>query len=403
MFFLFRWSIRVYQQFLRLYVSAFNIKNTEIIHQVGASKVVAEKLKKDGIDKVLIVTDSVLLKLGLLSDMIEGLEKEKIEYHIYSDVVPNPTIKNIEGAKSIFIENKCQAIVALGGGSVMDCAKMVGVVALSGKSVKHYDKLIPFIKENTKLYAIPTTAGSGSEVTISAVITDSDNHKKMPITDQKLAPDYAFLDANLMVGLPKSATAATGMDALTHAIESYIGNWKFKVTDEYAIKATQILMNNIKKAYDNGADLEARSQMALGATYGGYAFRTGGVGYVHAIAHRLSELYGVPHGLANAIVLTHVLRYLFPSIYKKLADLSIKANIGDSSKTSKQIAMDFIDKIENLNKELDIPIYVDKLQEKDIKLIAKRAIAEANSTYPVPKPINRKEMEQFVKTLLPKT
>ena len=302
MFFLSRWGVLAYQQILKGYVSAFKIKETKIVHEIGASKRVAEKLKEDGITKVLIVTDSVLLSLGLLSDMISGLDKENIEYHIYSDVVPNPTIRNIQDAKKIYLDNKCEGIVALGGGSVIDCAKITGVVALSGKPVKRYDRLIPFIKEMAKLYVIPTTAGSGSEVTISAVITDSENHKKMPITDKKLAPDCVFLDASLMAGLPKHTTAATGMDALTHAVESYIGNWKFKVTDEYAVKATKIIFENIKKAYDNGADLDARSQMSIGATYGGYSFRTGGVGYVHGIAHRLSELYGVPHGQANAIV-----------------------------------------------------------------------------------------------------
>ena len=400
MLFLFRVGVKIYQQALRIYVALLRIKKTKIIHEAGASKKLAEKLKNDGYSKVLVITDGVLLSLGLLKPMLGQMEKEKIEYHMYSDVVPNPTISNVEGAKKIYLDNGCQAIVAFGGGSVMDCAKIAGVVVLSGKPVKRYDHMIPMIAKMAKIYAVPTTAGTGSEVTISAVITDEANHKKMPITDAKLAPDYAFLDAELMVGLPKPITAATGMDALTHAVEAYIGNWKFKFTDDNAVKATNMIFDYLERAYKDGKDIEARSQMVLASTYAGYAFRTGGVGYVHGIAHRLSELYGVPHGLANAIVLPHVLRQWYPSIYKKLADLSLKANVGDSAQPEKDIAMDFIEKVEQMNEKLGIPKYADKIQEKDIKLIAKRAIAEANSTYPVPRPITRKEMEKFLKTLM---
>ena len=399
--FIIRWIIKIYQQVLKIYVSTFKIKETQLIHEVGSSKKIASFIQKDSISNVLIITDKTLLSLGLLSDMINGLESENIEYSIYSEVVPNPTVGNIEDAKDTYLANKCQAIIAFGGGSVMDCAKITGVVVLSGKPTRKYDKMVPMIPKMTKLYTVPTTAGTGSEVTISAVITDENTHKKMPITDKKLAPDYAFLDANLMVGLPKHITAATGMDALTHAVEAYIGNWKFKITDDYAIKATTIILNNLQEAFDNGKSIDARSQMALGSTYGGYAFRTAGVGYVHGIAHRLSELYGVPHGLANAIVLPHVLRYMFPHIYKKLADLSIKAGIGNPSLSQKDIAMDFIQKTEELNANLGIPKYADKIKVDDIKLITKRAIREANTTYPVPYPIIRKEMEKFVSTLLP--
>lgn len=401
MLLIFRFIMRIYQQILKIYVSTFNIKETKIVNEPGSSKQVASSLKSDSISKVLIITDETLLSLGLLNNMIVQLDKLNIEHFIYSGVVPNPTIENIEQAKEAYVKNKCQAIVAFGGGSVMDCAKIVGVVALTGKPVRRYDKMVPMLEKMTKLYAVPTTAGTGSEVTISAVITDETRQKKMPITDKKLAPDYAFLDAEIMLGLPKHITAATGMDALTHAVEAYIGNWKFKETDDYAVKATKLIIENIQTAYDDGKNVDARGNMALGAAYGGYAFRTAGVGYVHGVAHRLSELYHVPHGLANAIVLPHVLRLMFDSVSIKLWDLSIKAGIGDETKTKKEVAMDFIEKIENLNSALNIPKYPEPLKQEDIKLIAKRAIAEANSTYPVPYPMTRKQMENFLQTLLP--
>ena len=391
----------VYQQVLRIYVSTFRIKKTEIIHQIGASGQIGQLLKQKGFARILIITDAVLVKLGLLNDMLSGLKKSNIDYVVYSDVVPNPTIKNINGAKDLYVNNNCQAIVAFGGGSVIDCAKMAGVTALTGKPVKRYDLMIPMISKMAPLFAVPTTAGTGSEVTISAVITDETRHKKMAITDARLAPDVAVLDADLMKGLPKAITAATGVDALTHAVEAYVGNWKFKVTDEYAIKAVVQIFKYLERAYHDGSDMEARHEMAIGATYGGYAFRTAGVGYVHGIAHRLSELYGVPHGMANAIVLPHVLHKSFEDIYKKLADLSKKAGLADLKQPDHKIAEDFIAKIETLNEHLGIPKYAEQIKSEDIPLIAKRAIGEANKTYPVPGVMNRKEMAEFVATLMP--
>ena len=391
----------IYQQILRIYVSTFRIKKTEIIHEAGASKKIGELIKARGYARVLVITDQVLTKLGLLDNMLAGLEKAGVVFFTYSDVVPNPTIENIEAAKVLYQKNNCQAIIAFGGGSVIDCAKMTGVVALTSKPVRRYDMMIPLIPKMAPLIAVPTTAGTGSEVTISAVITDEKRHKKMAITDAKLAPDMAVLDAQLMAGLPKPITAATGIDALTHAVEAFVGNWKFKVTDDYAIKAVVQIFKYLERAYTNGSDIEARHEMAIGATYGGYAFRTAGVGYVHGIAHRLSELYGVPHGLANAIVLPHVLHKSFEEIYKKLADLSRKAGLAQTGQADRAAAEDFIAKIEALNEALGIPKYAEKIKPEDIPLIAKRAIGEANKTYPVPGVMNKKEMAAFVATLMP--
>ncbi len=391
----------IYQQILRLYVATLRIKSTEIIHQIGASGNVGEVLKTRGFSRVLIITDSVPIGLGILADMLKGLKKSGIDYAIYDGVVPNPTILNIEEAKALYLKNRCQAIVAFGGGSVIDCAKMTGVVALTGKRVKRYDMMIPMIPKMAPLVAVPTTAGTGSEVTISAVITDEARRKKMAITDARLAPDVAVLDAALMTGLPKAITAATGIDALTHAVEAYVGNWKFKSTDAYAVKAVIQIFKYLERAYIDGGDMEARHEMAIGATYGGYAFRTAGVGYVHGIAHRLSELYGVPHGLANAIVLPHILKKSFPAIYKKLADLSKKAGLAGAGKTDWQIAEDFVGMIVALNDRLGIPKYADMILREDIPRIAARAIGEANKTYPVPDVMNKKEMAAFVATLMP--
>ena len=399
---MFKFFMKIYQRVLRIYVSTFKIKETRMIHEPGAASKLGEVLKADGIGRVLVITDQVLMGLGLPADMLKGLEDAGIAYALYDGVVQNPTIKNCGAAKALYNENNCEAIVAFGGGSVIDCAKMAGVIALSGKPVKRYDQMIPMIKAMARLYAVPTTAGTGSEVTISTVITDETRYKKMAITDPMLAPDVAILDAKLMTGLPKTITAATGIDALTHAVEAYVGNWKFKETDRYAVKAVKKIFDHLEKAYRNGNDIDARHEMAIGAAYGGYAFRTAGVGYVHGIAHRLSELYGVPHGLANAIVLPHVLRRSFNAIYKKLADLSKRTDLADWSKPDIEIAADFIEKIEALNRKLKIPAYAAMIRRADIPLIAKRAIGEANKTYPVPYVMFKKELMGFIETLIPK-
>ncbi len=396
-----KFILKIYQQFLRLYVSTFKIKETRIIHEPGASSGIGELIKGDGISRVLVITDKVLTQLGLPDAMLDGLKASGIDYTIFDGVVQNPTIENIEAAKRLYLDNQCEAIVAFGGGSVIDCAKMAGVVALSGKPVKRYDLMIPMIAKMARLYAVPTTAGTGSEVTISAVITDAARHKKMAITDPKLAPDVAVLDAKLMTGLPKTITAATGLDALTHAVEAFVGNWKFKETDTYAVKAVKKIFAYLEKAYKKGDDIEARHEMAIGAAYGGYAFRTAGVGYVHGIAHRLSELYGVPHGLANAMVLPHVLWKSIDAIDKKLADLSKKAGLADWKKPDREIAEDFIRRIEAINEKLLIPKYISEIRRVDIPLIAKRAIGEANKTYPVPYVMFKKELMGFINTLRP--
>jgi aldehyde dehydrogenase (NAD+) len=388
--------IKIYQQLLRVYVATFKIKQTQIIQKPDASRELGKILVSDAITNVLIVTDDILLNLGLLKPMFEGLEENNIAYHIYHGVVPNPTIKNIEQAKRVYIDNGCKAIIAFGGGSVIDCAKIVGVVALSGKPVRRYDFIIPMVPKMARLYAVPTTAGTGSEVTLSAVITDESRKKKMSITDAKLAPNYAILDANLMIGLPKHITAATGIDALTHAIEAYVGDWKFKFTDANAVKAVKTIFTHLETAHSDGENIEARDNMALAATYGGYAFRTGGIGYVHTIAHRLSELYGTPHGLANAIVLPHVLDHSFETIYPKLACLAKKAEIADHSQSDREIARAVVRKVKKLNKNLGIPKHAHQIRNADIHLIAKRAITEANATYPVPKVMNQNEMRKLL-------
>jgi alcohol dehydrogenase class IV len=256
-------------------------------------------------------------------------------------------------------------------------------------------------KELPPLLAVPTTAGTGSETTGAAVISDPETHEKFAAADLKLVPPIAVLDPELMLGLPPHITSATGMDALTHAIEAYIGNQGTKFTNENAEKATRIIFENLEEVYRDGSNLEKRNNMALASFYAGAAFTRASVGYVHAIAHNMGGLYGVPHGLANAIILPHVLRFCRKEAEQKLARLARAGGIGKESDADEELSCRFIEKIEAMNRNMNIPSTIKELQEKDIPLIAERALEEGNPLYPVPRIMNREECETLVRQMLP--
>lgn len=251
------------------------------------------------------------------------MEKAGVEYHVYDGVQPNPTIDNIEDAYKMYRDNHCEGFVAFGGGSSMDCAKIAAArVVRPNKSVPKMRGLLKIMKKLPPFFAVPTTAGTGSETTLAAVISDPRTHEKYPINDPVLIPRYAVLDAELTVGLPKSITSTTGMDALTHAVEAYIGHSNTKDTADKARKAVRMIFDNLQVAYEDGHNIEARSNMLLASYYAGVAFTRAYVGYVHAIAHNLGGMYGVAHGLANAVILPYVLEYYGESAHKRLAELA---------------------------------------------------------------------------------
>jgi alcohol dehydrogenase class IV len=248
---------------------------------------------------------------------------------------------------------------------------------------------------------VPTTAGTGSECTIVAVITDAASHRKFVITDLKLVPKLAVLDPELMVGLPPHITAATGMDALTHAVEAYIGRSGTPFTDENAERAVKLVFENLEEVYRNGKNLQARYQMALASYCAGAAFTRAYIGYVHAIAHNMGGLYGVPHGLANAIILPHVLRFSLREAQGKLAALARCVSLGAPGDSEESLALRFIEAIEQMNQRMKIPTTIAQLQAADIPLIARRALAEAHPDYPVPRIMTRAQCEALVRDLLP--
>lgn len=346
---------------------------------------VVDVLKTNSKTNVLLVTDKGIRGLGLTSNLEDALKESGINVFVFDETVPNPTTKNVDDALSMYKANNCQALIAFGGGSVMDCAKAVGArVARPKKSLQKMKGVLKVRKKIPLLIAVPTTAGTGSETTLAAVITDSETRHKYAINDFPLIPSYALLKAELTAGLPKHITATTGMDALTHAIEAYIGRSTTKQTREHALSATKAIFKNLTEAYENGQNLEARQALLDAAYKAGLAFTKSYVGYVHAIAHTLGGKYDMPHGLANAIILPYVLKAYGKKIYKKLWQLGLYAGLFDE-KTSKEVGSKIlIEKIEEMNQKMNIPTKIDVIEEQDIPSLAQTAEKEGNPLYPVP-------------------
>lgn len=353
-------------------------------------------LQEKQIKSVLLVTDKGIRGLGLTETLENQIKSNDIKLAVYDDTVANPTTKNVAEALDMYKSNDCEAIIAFGGGSAMDCAKATGARVVRPK--KPLSKMKGILKVNKKLpllIAIPTTAGTGSETTLAAVITDSETRHKYAINDFPLIPEYALLDANLTVGLPKFVTATTGMDALTHAVEAYIGRSTTKQTRDYALRAVKLIFENLETAYIDGTNLEARQNMLQAAYLAGLAFTKSYVGYIHAIAHSLGGKYNVAHGLANAIIMPYVLKKYGKKIFKKLWELGVYANLFDESTPMEVGAKYFIEKIENMNANMGIGTRIDEIKTEDIPFLALTAEKEANPLYPVPVLYTAQQLEEI--------
>ena len=347
-------------------------------------------------NKVLLVTDSGIRKIGLTKPLEELLSFNGIKVSVYDETVANPTVDNVKKAVEIYKENECQAIIAFGGGSPMDCAKAAGaMIACPNKTLKNMKGLLKVNHKLPLLIAVPTTAGTGSETTLTAVITDAESHHKYTINDFNLIPSYALLDASLTLGLPKHMTSTTGLDALTHAIEAYIGRSTTKTTRQHALNAIKLIFENLLDAYEDGTNFKARENMLKASYMAGMAFTKSYVGYVHAIAHTLGGKYNVPHGLANAIILPYVLKKYGKSAHKKLFKIARHCGLCDENTTFENGAKILIEKIEQMNKIMKIQTKIVGINKEDIESLAKTAAKEANPLYPVPKLFNAKELESI--------
>lgn len=353
-------------------------------------------LQKRSIHHVLIVTDPGIARLGLTAPLETALASKGISAAVYAETRANPTVSNVEEAASLYRESTCQAIIGFGGGSAMDCAKGVGArIAQPKKPINKMRGLLRIHRRLPLLIAVPTTAGTGSEVTLAAVITDDETHYKYPINDFVLIPRFAVHDPEFTRGLPASITGQTGMDALTHAVEAFIGRSTTPYTRKMARQAVQLIHDNLLEAYECGGNMRARRNMLSAAYKAGVAFTRSYVGYVHAIAHSLGGRYGIPHGLANAIILPHMLRAYGEAAAPKLADLARMAGIAPANALDNVAAEAFIDWVDRMNAALGIPKYVTGIRRSDIPQMAAHADAEANPLYPVPLLMDRLELERM--------
>ncbi len=345
---------------------------------------------------VLVITDGGIVKNGLLSPVTEVLSLSGVRYTVYDKTCQNPTVSNVEEALKLYHENECDTLIAIGGGSPMDCAKAVGArVAYPKKSLNRLKGILRVIRRIPTLIAIPTTAGTGSETTLAAIITDEKEHHKYALMSFPLIPHYAVLDPKLTFSLPRHLTATTGMDALTHAVEAYIGRSTTRETRKLALDAVKLIFENIETAYENGTDKEARAAMLTAAYKAGIAFSKSYVGYVHAVAHSLGGRYGTPHGLANAVILPYVLEEYGAAVYKKLHRLAIAAGISNASESEKEGAEKFISAVRFFNERMNIPATLDGIKEEDIPEMARYAEKEANPLYPVPVLMTAQQLKIF--------
>ncbi len=386
---------RTYQKVMKFSAMFMPWREPVLIEGEDSVLELPEILVDKKLQRVLIVTDANLVRIGLLEPLLRGLEREGVKYTLFDKTVPNPTVDNVEEALKMYKDNLCEALVAFGGGSPIDCAKVVAArLARPKKPIAKMKGLLKIRKKTVSFFAVPTTAGTGSEATIIAVISDPADKAKYPIIDHVLMPDYAILDPELTINLPKNHTATTGMDALTHAVEAYIGKANTKKTADLALEAVELVFEYLPKAYADGSDIFARQQMLKASYCAGLAFTRAYVGYVHALAHCLGGFYDTPHGLANAVLLPHVLKAYGHHAEKPLARLYDAAGLQGETEPAKK-AKTFIAAIERLSKRLEIPETIKDIKDEDIPLMAERAAAEANPLYPVPCIFTAKELERF--------
>ncbi len=392
----FKFYCRAYQAAMRVGLKFITFREPQTLNSMAE---LADTVKKEGLTSVLIVTDDVLHnKLMMLEGLKEDLASKQINFVVYDKVVPNPTTVNVAEGYALYGENNCQGIIAVGGGSAMDCAKGIGCrVASPNKTIPQlqgYLKLtLQFGKKLPPLFAVPTTAGTGSETTVAAVITDPETHMKASINDPKLIPLYAVLDPSLTVKLPKHITSTTGMDALTHAVEAYVGHSNTDNTRDKAVKCTKLVFENLEKVYEDGENIKLRKNMQYAAYFGGIAFTRAYVGNVHALAHKLGGLYNTPHGLANAVILPYVLDYYGKTAEESLAELANAVGIKGVDNAAK--ARLFIAAIREMNKNMNIPETLDCIKEEDLDTLATNAFNEANPAYPVPKIMSIEDMKEI--------
>lgn len=387
---------RIYHYFFNMALYAVPYRMPEYLDGPGSICRLPEFLKEKKIDNLLVVTDRTLMKIGLLNNMLKAFDDAGLRYTCFSDVGSNPTDAEVEKGFCCYQENGCASVLAFGGGSPMDCAKAICArVAHPNRSLKQMQGVFKVLKRIPTLIAVPTTSGTGSETTITAVISDSVNNHKATMNDFCLIPKYAVLDPELTMGLPPYITAITGMDALSHAVEAYTNErYTTKVEDDLGKKAVKLIYDNILTAFTDGSNLEARQNMQYAALFAGRAFTRGCVGYIHAIGHTLGSMYHVPHGLAMSVLMPPVMREYGSAIHKRMAELADVCGIAGANDAEK--CENFISWMEETNRKMGIPDSFDMVKDEDMEQIITWSKKEANPLYPVPVVWDREDFRRLI-------
>lgn len=365
--------------------STFFMPPVNIIGENALADAVAT-LRGYGFKKGLIVTDKFLATSGMADEVIKLLNNVDIEAVVFDGTNPNPTTKNVADGLAILKENECDFVISLGGGSPHDCAKGIALCATNGDDISAFEGLDKTKNPQLPMVAINTTAGTASEMTRFCIITDEERHVKMAIVDKNSTPILSVNDPHMMKGMPKGLTAATGMDAMTHAVEAYISTAANPITDACALKAISLIVENLQAAVANGDDIAARDNMAYAQFLAGMAFNNASLGYVHAMAHQLGGMYDLPHGVCNAVLLPHVLDFNKSAAAARLKDVAKAMHIDVANMSDKEAADAAIAKIRELSASIDIPANLTLLnaKEEDIPLLAKNALLDVcSATNPV--------------------
>lgn len=370
-----------------------------VLTGADASRKLCQTAVQLGVRRPLLVTDRMLVDAGLVDPLVRKLKRLGVSPSVFSGVVPDPGFAVVDSGLAQLRRDACDAVLAVGGGSSIDAGKVIALAAGSGKAPAKLVGILKAGKPALPLFAVPTTAGTGSEVTVGAVISDDRTHQKNLIIDPKLVPLAAALDPGIMRGLPPGVTADTGLDALTHAIEAWVSRFASAESDRYAGAAVRLIFENLPRAHAQGTDLAARESMALAAHYGGFALNLAGLGYVHAIAHQLGARYGLPHGRANAIVLPHVLEYNRTVSRHRLADLAAVAGLVEGGASDKEAAAILISRVRELIAGLGLETRLPQVQPGDHRAIIRGAFEEAHGTYAVPRYMGAKDCRRVLEAL----
>lgn len=355
------------------YIPSVNIIGADVLNDAMNTMV------EYGFRRTLIVTDTMLTRLGMAANIQNALQERAIFSVIYDGTQPNPTTENVAEGLKLLQENNCDSVISLGGGSPHDCAKGIALVAANGGDIRDYEGVDRSAKPQLPMIAINTTAGTASEMTRFCIITDAERHIKMAIVDKHVTPLLSVNDSTLMMGMPKSLTAATGMDALTHAIEAYVSIAATPITDACALKAVTMISENLTVAVEDGSNAQAREAMAYAQFLAGMAFNNASLGYVHAMAHQLGGFYNLPHGVCNAVLLPHVQVFNSQVAAARLRDCAAAMGVNVEGLNDAEGAAACIDAIRTLAQQVNIPAGLRDLgvKEEDIPLLATNALKDA--------------------------